>query len=83
MPSKGSVLWSEEFDETCTASPSLVGNRLYIIAKNGKGWVVEPSREKCRRLGECDLGEECVTSPAFQDGRIYLRGKKHIFCIGK
>ena len=80
---KGSVLWSEEFDESCSASPSLAGNRLYIIAKNGKGWVVEPSREKCRRLGECNLGEECVTSPAFQDGRIYLRGKEHIFCIGK
>jgi outer membrane protein assembly factor BamB len=80
---KGSVLWLEEFDETCTASPSLAGNRLYIIARSGKAWIVEPSREKCRRLGECNLGEECVTSPAFQDGRIYLRGKNHIFCIGK
>jgi outer membrane protein assembly factor BamB len=80
---KGGVLWTEEFEENCSASPSLVGNRLYIIARNGKGWIVEPGRDKCRRVAQCDLGEECVTSPAFQDGRIYLRGKDHLFCIGK
>ncbi len=80
---KGGVLWSEEFDEQCAASPSIVGKRLYIIARSGKAWIVEPGRDKCRRVGQCNLGEECVTSPAFQDGRIYLRGKEHIFCIGK
>jgi outer membrane protein assembly factor BamB len=80
---KGSVLWTEEFEENCSASPSLVGKRLYVIAQNGKAWIVEPSREKCRRVGQCSLGEECATSPAFQDGRIYLRGKDHLFCLGK
>ena len=80
---KGGVLWSEEFEENCSASPSLVGTRLYVIARSGKGWIVEPSREKCGRVGQFNLGEECVTSPAFQDGRIYLRGTKHLFCIGK
>jgi outer membrane protein assembly factor BamB len=80
---KGGVLWSEEFEENCSSSPSLVGNRLYIIANSGKGWIVEPDRKKCRRVGQCNLGEECVTSPAFQSGRIYLRGKDHLFCIGK
>jgi outer membrane protein assembly factor BamB len=80
---KGGVLWSEEFGEACSASPSMVGNRLYIIARSGRAWIVEPGREKCRRVGQCDLGEQCVSSPAFQDGRIYLRGNEHVFCIGK
>jgi outer membrane protein assembly factor BamB len=80
---KGGVLWSEEFEENCSASPSLVGNRLYVIARSGKGWAVEWDRTKCRRVSQFNLGEECVTSPAFQDGRIYLRGKDHLFCIGK
>jgi outer membrane protein assembly factor BamB len=80
---KGGVLWAEEFEEQFSASPSLVGNRVYLIANSGKAWIVEPTREKCKRIGEADLGEECVTSPAFQDGRIYLRGKDHVFCIGK
>jgi outer membrane protein assembly factor BamB len=80
---KGGVLWSEDFGEPCSASPSMVGKRLFIIANSGKAWIVEPGRDKCRRVSECELGEECVTSPAFQDGRIYLRGKNHIFCLGK
>jgi outer membrane protein assembly factor BamB len=80
---KGGVLWAEDFDEPCAASPSIVGKRLYIVARSGKAWIVEPSRDKCRRVGQCNLGEECVASPAFQDGRIYLRGNKHLFCIGK
>jgi outer membrane protein assembly factor BamB len=80
---KGGVLWSEEFEENCSSSPSLVGNRLYIIARSGKGWVAEADRKKCRRTSQFNLGEECVTSPAFQDGRIYLRGKEHLFCIGR
>ena len=77
------MLWAEEFGDDFSASPSLVGKRVYLIAKTGKAWIVEPSRAKCKRLGQADLGEQCVTSPAFQDGRIYLRGKQHLFCIGK
>jgi outer membrane protein assembly factor BamB len=80
---KGGVLWAEDFDGTFCASPSLVGKRLYLIDTKGKAWIVEPSREKCQRNSEADLGEECVASPAFQDGRIYLRGKTNLYCIGK
>jgi outer membrane protein assembly factor BamB len=75
-------LWEEDFDGSFSSSPSRVGSRVYLFATEGKAWIVEPSREECRRVSEADLGEECVTSPAFQPGRIYIRGKKHLFCIG-
>jgi outer membrane protein assembly factor BamB len=80
---KGGVLWAEEFEVDFSASPSLAGNRVYLIAKTGKAWIIEPGREKCKRLGEADLAEACVTTPAMLDGRIYLRGKTHLFCLGK
>jgi outer membrane protein assembly factor BamB len=80
---KGGVLWAEDFDDSFCASPSLVGKRLYLIGVKGKTWIVEPSREKCQRIAEADLGEECVASPAFQDGRIYVRGKTNLYGIGK
>jgi outer membrane protein assembly factor BamB len=80
---KGGMLWQEEFDGQFCSSPGLAGNRLYLQGKEGQAYVVEPGREKCKRIGECQLGEECVTSPAFQDGRIYLRGATNLFCIGK
>jgi len=80
------------------SSPSLVGNRVYLfgeLEKEGeedeegnplqfcKSWVVEPNRKGCKVVAEGRLDEGCVASPAFQDGRIYVRGEKHLFCIGE
>jgi outer membrane protein assembly factor BamB len=79
---KGEMLWQQDVDGSFSASPSLIGNRLLLQNKEGKAYWLEPTREKCNQIGEANLGEECVTSPAFQDGRIYLRGKDHLFCIG-
>ncbi len=33
-------------------------------------------------LGRGEAGQECVASPAFQPGRIYIRGKSDLFCVG-
>ncbi|MBN2475697.1 MAG: PQQ-binding-like beta-propeller repeat protein [Pirellulales bacterium] len=94
----GELLWDHEFEGTFTSSPGLVGNRIYLFGEvdsedevdeegfpveTAKTWIVEPSREGCQIVGECELGEGCVTCPAFQDGRIYIRGKTHLFCIGQ
>jgi outer membrane protein assembly factor BamB len=79
---KGDLLWAEEFEEVCSSSPAMAGKHVYIFLKNGKSWIVEPSRDKCRRIAELELGDECVTSPAFQDGCFYIRGNKNLICIG-
>jgi outer membrane protein assembly factor BamB len=79
---KGDQLWVEDFGEDFKSSPGMAGKLVYVFAINGKAWVVEPTREKCRRVTECDLGEPCVTSPAFQDGCFYIRGKNNLICIG-
>lgn len=78
----GEMLWEEEFDAEFTSSPSVVGSHVYYIGKEGNGWVIEPTREGCKRLSETNLAEPCVTSPAFQDGRIYVRGETNVFGIG-
>jgi outer membrane protein assembly factor BamB len=81
---KGEKLWEEEFkDANFCSSPTLVGKQVYLFSNEGKSWVVEPTREKCRRIAEGTLGQKCVTSPAFQDGRLYIRGDKDLFCLGK
>ncbi|MBN1590938.1 MAG: PQQ-binding-like beta-propeller repeat protein [Pirellulales bacterium] len=79
---EGEVLWEKEFDMRFTSSPTLVGDRVFLFGQEGKGWIVALSREGCTTVAETDLGEPCVTSPAMQDGRFYVRGKKHLFCIG-
>ena len=78
----GDPFWEKDFKTDFLSSPSLVGNRVYLFSRKGKTWIIEPTREKCKSIAEADLGEQCVTSPAFQDGRIYIRGNKHLFCIG-
>jgi outer membrane protein assembly factor BamB len=81
---KGDKLWEEDLNEfKCKASPSLVGKLLYVFGEAGKCWILEPSRTGLKRVRQADLGEPCVTCPAFQDGRMIVRGKKNLFCIGK
>ena len=75
-------LWEQEFDADIVSSPSLVGDHVYLFGREGTTWIVKPTREQCERIAEAALGEECVTSPAFQDGRIFIRGSEHLFCIG-
>jgi outer membrane protein assembly factor BamB len=78
----GDPLWEEEFDDNFRSSPGLAGENVYLFAESGKAWVVKATREKCEHVAENDLGEECVTSPAFVAGRLYIRGKEHLFCLG-
>jgi outer membrane protein assembly factor BamB len=81
---KGDKLWEEDLGNIqFKASLSLVGNRLYLLSDKGKCLFVEPGKDACKKVGEADLGEPCVASPAFQDGRIYIRGEKNLYCIGK
>jgi outer membrane protein assembly factor BamB len=75
-------LWEEDFDGSFTSSPSLAGGLVYLFAEEGQGWIIEATRDECRRVAENQLGEDCVTSPAFQDGRLYVRGKQSLFCLG-
>jgi outer membrane protein assembly factor BamB len=79
----GDPLWEEDFEADFMSSPSLVGDLVYLFSKAGAAWIVEPSRAGCQRIATAELGEECVTSPAFQDGRIYIRGREHLFCLGE
>jgi hypothetical protein len=60
-----------------------VGDLVYVFSEEGKAWILRPTREACERVAELELGEAVKASPAFQPGRIYVRGEKHLYCIGK
>jgi len=79
---EGAMKWEEDLETEFYGSPSLVGNRIYVFNKEGKAWVVEAGPEKCKRISQCEMGEPCVTSPAFQDGCFFIRTEKHLLCIG-
>jgi len=78
----GKKLWEKDFDSSFKASPSLVGKNVYLLGDEGKAWIVEPGPTECKIIAQATVGEPCAASPAFQDGRIYVRGRQHLFCIG-
>lgn len=80
---KGDKLWEEDLNDfKCKSSPSLVNKQLYVFGEAGKCWILAPTRAGVKRVRQTNLGEGCVTCPAFQDGRMLVRGKKNLFCIG-
>ena len=78
----GAKLWEKDMRENFRASPSLVGDRLYLMSEEGLTFIIEAGTEY-KELARCELGESCFASPAFADGRIYFRGLQNLYCIGK
>ncbi len=79
--SDGTKVWEHDFQEYFKASPSLVGNRLYLLSEKGQMFIVEAGAAY-KELGMSALGEDCNASPAFADGRIFTRGLQNLYGIG-
>lgn len=77
---RGTKLWEHEFDQEFRSSPSLVGERLYALNAEGVMYFVGRGRT-FKLLGRAALGEPSASSPAFADGRIYIRGSDNLYCI--
>ncbi len=81
---KGEMLWEHEFPEnTFYASPAWADQKIYLFSREGPCFVGVVTDEEFKIEHTNDLGEKCVTSPAFQPGRIYIRGENHLFCLGQ
>ncbi|MHC4324955.1 MAG: PQQ-binding-like beta-propeller repeat protein, partial [Planctomycetota bacterium] len=76
----GKVLWQQKLGRH-HASPVLVGGLVFLINDNGQVNVIKPGRQ-FERVATYELGESCYASPAISEGRVYIRGFKHLFCIG-
>src|SRR5262249_7747876 len=66
-----------------TASSPVVsgGGRLYL-ASAGRSYVVKPG-EKPEVLAVNELGDGSPASPAVANGRLYLRGRRYLWCVGQ
>ncbi len=77
----GKVLWQEKLGRH-HASPVLMSGLAFYINDNGEINVIKPGAT-FERVAKYELGEPCYASPAISGGQVFLRGFKHIFCIGK
>jgi outer membrane protein assembly factor BamB len=78
----GKILWTKNFKRGFWSSPTLVGENVYLTDNKGKT-VIFKLAETYQAVGEGNLGEPVITSPAISDSKIYLRGEKNLYCIGQ
>lgn len=80
----GKQVWFERLGEAVnfTSSPVLVDGRIYAASEEGDVYVFA-ANTSFKLLAKNALGERFRASPAVADGRLYLRGQHHLFCIGK
>jgi outer membrane protein assembly factor BamB len=80
----GKKLWEKDFESTFQASPCMAGKYLYLFGseEEGKTWVAEPTPTGCNAVFETTMHEKCSASPAFADGRMFVRTKGNLYCIG-
>ena len=77
----GVIVWEQELEAEFYSSPSMAGGLIYLTDMNGETLTIEPADE-FREVSRSPLGERVDASAAFGPGRIYLRGKDHLFAIG-
>lgn len=76
----GEILWEYEFDYGFYSSPILVGDKVYMIDQVGITHILKADKE-FMIIEESPLGESVVTTPAFSEGKIYIRGEEYLYCI--
>jgi len=67
---------------TVTASPVAGDGKIYIQTEDGECYIVKPG-PKFEILAVNKLDEVFCASPAVSAGKLFLRGRKHLYCICK
>lgn len=66
---------------TFTASPVAFDNKLLLTSEDGDTYVIKAGA-KHEVLATNSVGEPVYASPAIAGGNIFIRGEKHLYCIG-
>jgi outer membrane protein assembly factor BamB len=74
--------WQARVGPRYSASLVAAERFVYLVSDPGVTMVIKPG-EEMEKIAENELGEIVSSSPAISQGQIFLRGEKHLFCIGK
>lgn len=82
----GKTLWSgstEKNRNAFSASPVIADGKIYVTREDGTTFVLAQGGEFKSLATNALEGEFVVATPVFVDGRIYIRTREHLYCIGK
>ncbi len=77
----GKKLWETNLDTDVQASPGIMGDRLFILAKQGPLVTLQAGRE-LHEMERIRVGDKFVASPAFANGYVFLRGLTNLYRLG-
>ncbi len=82
----GERLWRERLIEQGpgghSASLLSANGLVYFVSDSGQMTVVKPGKE-LEVVARNDLGEKMSASPIVYEGKLFLRGHEHLYCVGK
>jgi len=73
--------WMERVGPHYSASLVEADGLVHFLSDEGITKIVRPG-EQFEVVAENALGENCYSSPAISQGRIFIRAEKHLYCIG-
>jgi outer membrane protein assembly factor BamB len=77
----GKKQWEHDFATEFHSSPAIAGWRVYLFGRKGTAIVVEAAAQ-FKEVFRVEMPDVFDASPAFLDGRIFLRGQSNVWCLG-
>jgi outer membrane protein assembly factor BamB len=77
----GKILWIEDLGLQYS-SPVFANGLVYMPNDNGVITLIKPG-PTFNYIAKNSIGERMFASPAISNGKIFLRGFQHLYCIGK
>lgn len=78
----GKTLWKQRLGGNFSASPTLVGEHVFITDETGRTIVFKVT-PKFEKVAENDLEDGGFASPVICGGRLYLRTSQYLYCIAE
>ena len=78
----GRLRWTTRLKGEYRASPVAAEGRIYFLNTKGLCTVLSAS-PRLDRLTENQLDDDTLASPAISGDRLFIRGRKSLYCVGK
>ena len=77
----GAQVWLQELEDGFQASPVLAAGNIYLVDMMGVMTLFAEGPEY-KQTASIPMGEEAGATPAFTEGRMFVRTKANLYCIG-
>ena len=78
------TVWQESLPKsvhTFCASPVVAGRHFYVARRDGAVFTARLTAEGIENLEEINIEEGVIASPLVVDGRVLIRGDRHLVCL--